>query len=279
MKQPLVQTAEETLAILAAGAYVAPSGKAVAFGAQVDAAVRGTKTLPPNEVDALVAGLRAGAAPSPPPRIEVTAETTAQAGRRLVEREGETRVAALNFASARRVGGGFLTGAKAQEEDLCRCSALFACLREQHAYYEANRAEPSHLYTDHLVYSPDVPFFRDDALALLEQPFLLSILTSPAPNAGAAHAQDPAVGPALHAALERRARQLLAVAAAEGHRTLVLGAWGCGAFRNDPDAVAPVFARLLAEEPLRGAFGRVVFAVYDSGGRNRAAFSRTFAAT
>jgi hypothetical protein len=256
VKQPLVQTAEETLAILTAGAYVAPSGKAVPLGARVDAAVRGTKTLRPDEVDALVAGLGAGAAPSSPPRIEVTGETTAQAGRRLVEREGETRVAALNFASARR-----------------------ACLREQHAYYEANRASPTHLYTDHLVYSPDVPFFRDDALALLEQPFLLSILTSPAPNAGAALAQHPGTERAVYVTLARRARQLLAVAAAEGHRTLVLGAWGCGAFRNDPDAVAPLFAGLLAEEPLRSAFSRVVFAVYDPAGRNRAAFSRMFAAT
>jgi uncharacterized protein (TIGR02452 family) len=260
----LVGVANETLAIIERGSYTAPSGKRVDVRAAVDAAVRGTVLYRPAALDALAVPPRPAGAPSP--RIEITPETTAEAGRRLVEAEGVERVAALNFASAKNAGGGFLRGAKAQEEDLSRCSALYSCLVTQRDYYDENRAHGSMLYTDHLIYSPDVPFFRDDRLDLLEAPFLLSILTAPAPNAGEASSHGRNEGHRVKQTLDERAGKVLAVAAAHGHSCLVLGAWGCGVFRNDPRDVADVFARWLAHERFRGAFDRVVFAVYDRGG-------------
>jgi uncharacterized protein (TIGR02452 family) len=75
--------------------------------------------------------------------------------------------------------------------------------------------------------------------------------------------RDPGARPSIRATLERRAHYVLRVAAAKNHRCLVLGAWGCGVFRNDPSEVADVFARALAHTSLQGAFDRVVFAVYD----------------
>jgi uncharacterized protein (TIGR02452 family) len=63
--------------------------------------------------------------------------------------------------------------------------------------------------------------------------------------------------------LKRRAEHILAVAAHHRHRVLVLGAWGCGVFQNDPHAVADVFARLLTTGHLAPAFTRIVFAIYD----------------
>jgi uncharacterized protein (TIGR02452 family) len=95
------------------------------------------------------------------PRIEVSDETTQVAARRLLQDEAVPELVLLNYASARNPGGGFLGGAKAQEEDLCRCSGLYACLITQPEYYEVNRAQASMLYTDHIIYSPRVPFFRD----------------------------------------------------------------------------------------------------------------------
>ncbi len=268
------QIAQDTLAIVERGSYVAPSGKTVDVRAAVDDAVRGTVLYRPGAID-----VKAPSAPraDAPLRVEVTSETTAAAARRLVEQEGERRVVALNFASAKNPGGGFLSGAKAQEEDLARCSALYTCQLTQPVYYQENRANPSMLYTDHILYSPDVPFFRDDAYRLLEAPFLVSIITAPAPNAGEAERRNESRG--VRGALEARAGKVLAVAEAHGHRCLVLGAWGCGVFRNDPKIVAEVFARWLDHEHLRGAFDRVVFAVYDRSKdqHNVSAFRAVFA--
>jgi uncharacterized protein (TIGR02452 family) len=176
----LTGVAQETLAIVERGNYTAPSGQTVDVRAAVDAAVRGTVLYRPGSLDGPAAprGVTDGA----PPRIEVTSETTTEAARRLVVVEREAHVVALNFASARSPGGGFLGGAKAQEEDLARGSALYACQLPQRAYYDANRACDSMLYTDHLIYSPDVPFFRDDRNGLLEAPFLVSIITAPRPR-------------------------------------------------------------------------------------------------
>jgi uncharacterized protein (TIGR02452 family) len=266
--------AQETLAITSRGAYEHASGARVDIGAAVTRAIEGTRLHRPGDYDALTP-----AAAKPNPTVfEVTGETTAEAARRLVEREGEARVAALNFASAKNPGGGFLGGAKAQEEDLARCSALYPCLITQRAYYEENRASGSMLYTDHLIYSPDVPFFRDERLELLPAPFLVSILTSPAPNAGAAttHGERAGVLPTLR----RRAEQVLRVMAHHGHAVLVLGAWGCGVFKNDPREVAGVFAELFAGATFERAFARVVFAVYDRSKEqaNRKAFDERFGA-
>src|SRR5262249_18102072 len=104
--------------------------------------------------------------------------------------------------------------------------------------------------------------------------FLVSILTSPAPNAGEAK-QHGESARAVRTTLERRAAQVLEVSAHHGHRVLVLGAWGCGVFQNDPHAVAQVFADLLADR-FSHAFARVVLAIYDrsKGQETRRAFDQ-----
>lgn len=255
----LTSVAAETVQFASRGEYAAPSGATIRIRDRVLAAVKGSVLYRPGSLDTWEPKERL----ERPATIEVTGETTAAAGRRLVEQEGEGRVAILNFASGKNPGGGFLRGAKAQEEDLARCSALYACLVEQRDYYDQNRASGSLLYTDHLIYSPDVPFFRDEQHALLERPFALSIITVPAPNAGEALQRDEGSEQDIRAALERRAAMVLAAAGAHGHRCLVLGAWGCGVFRNDSVEVADVFALWLGHPRFRGAFSRVVFAVYD----------------
>ncbi len=116
-----------------------------------------------------------------------------------------------------------------------------------------------------------MPFFRDDRLDLLEEPFLASVITSPAPNAGEALRRDPDARAEIRATLERRAAHVLAVAAQ--HREVILGAWGCGVFRNDPVEVAAVFHALL-DGSFRGVFARVVFAIYDRSGEKLRAFER-----
>jgi uncharacterized protein (TIGR02452 family) len=252
----LKDTAQQTLRILDQGSYVAPSGRVVAIGDAVAEAVAGTILFRPGETDAMIPSRSAGAC-----RIEITGETTGAAGRRLAA--SSAHVAVLNFASAKNPGGGFLGNAISQEEDLARASALYPCLLTQRAYYDFHRGSDSMLYSDHVIYSPGVPFFRGDRGELLEDAFRVAVITSPAPNAGEALRRDANARPAIERALVQRARVVLDVAASFEHRVLVLGAWGCGVFRNDPQMVANAFGRWLDDPRFAGVFERVVFAVYD----------------
>jgi uncharacterized protein (TIGR02452 family) len=252
--------ARETLSILDAGHYTNPSKRTVSIQPALSAAVSGTVCWQPEALASL---------PQSPGRhetvIEVTAERTQQAAHRLVTAEGEDPVL-LSFASARNVCGGFVNGARAQEEDIARCSGTHACLRDQHDYYEANRAETTLLYTDHLIYSPRVPFFRLKNRDLLEAPYLASVITAPAPNAGQARRRNPEIEAQLAEALHRRAGYVLALAASQHHDVVLLGAWGCGVFQNAPESVALVLRDHL-EGWAKGLFRRVVFGVYDPGRR------------
>jgi uncharacterized protein (TIGR02452 family) len=102
--------------------------------------------------------------------------------------------------------------------------------------------------------------FRDDRGRLLDEPYQVGMLTAAAPNLGAILRNEPGSAARVPAVLRRRAARVLEVAAAYGHRRLVLGAWGCGVFGNDPALVAEAFADGLRSVD---AFGHVVFAVLD----------------
>ena len=185
--------------------------------------------------------------------VEIANETTLGASRRLVERGA--RPLTLNFANGVVPGGGFLVGARAQEETLCRSSALFQTLRDDDMY-EAHRKRPREDSTDWAIYSPDVPVFRTDDGRELEQPWLLSFLTCAAPYA-------PTVGqPESGDLLQQRIHRVLAIARAYRHEALVLGAWGCGAFGNDVARTACDFHNAL-DSDFRGAFSHIVFAITD----------------
>ena len=119
------------------------------------------------------------------------------------------------------------------------------------------------LYTDYVIYTPDVPVFRGDDGALLEQPWPCSFLTSPAPFAMHYLGDHPDGMPSLEAAFRTRIAKVLSVAAFYGHEELVLGAWGCGAFGGDAEMVAPLFREAL-EGQFLGVFSKVVFAILDS---------------
>jgi uncharacterized protein (TIGR02452 family) len=245
--------ARETKAIVGAGRYEW-DGRAVDIAASVRAARRGSHLHLPEDPALDLIPTQAGAG-----SVEVTGETTLQAAARLAG-EGHASVAALNFASARQAGGGYLNGAEAQEEGIARASALADCLEEVPEFYEFHRRQADPRYSDRIVCSPTVPVFRDDAGALLARPYEVTFLTAAAPNAGALADQGRSAD--LRSLVSRRARRVLAAAVLHDQRALVLGAWGCGVFRNDPAVVADVFARLL-EDGYAGAFDRVTFAVLD----------------
>lgn len=186
-------------------------------------------------------------------RVQVANETTMAAGRRLIDQG--LRPLALNFANGVHPGGGFLDGARAQEEVLCRSSALYQTLVDD-AMYEAHALRPEPDSTAWAILSPDVPFFRTDDGTALREPWQLNVLTCAAPYA-------PRIGqPRSADLLEERIHRVLAVARAFGYDSLVLGAWGCGAFGNDPVRTAHDFREAL-ETDFTGEFQEVVFAIAD----------------
>ncbi|MEV0830210.1 TIGR02452 family protein [Nonomuraea rubra] len=256
--------------IAADGHYQAADGTTVEVGPALRDAVTGTVSHPP---DGPLAWKGAGTYAT---AFEVTGEGSLGAARRL-HLDGAAGIAVLNFASARNPGGGYLGGAKAQEEDLCRHSLLYPCLLRAPDYYAAHRASPDLLYSHRVIWSPGVPVHRDTDGRLLAEPYLVSFLTSPAPNAGQVLRRDPGAGERIRRALTERAGRVLAVAAHHGARTLVLGAWGCGVFRNDPREVAGAFHGHLTGD-FAGVFERVAFAVWDRDpdSANRAAFAGRF---
>lgn len=272
-REERIRVAQRTVEITEIGFYLAPSGRTVTIDELQKRAVSESRLYRPDDFENL---------PLPSPVfertiLEVTGETTLAAARRLVEESPSEDVLCLNFASARNPGGGVLSGAQAQEESLARSSGLYPCIAQMTEMYEFNRANSSLLYSDSMIHSPRVPVFCDDEGILLETPYTASFITAPAPNAGAVADNQRADSEKVLPTLRERARKVLLVAAAQGHATLVLGAWGCGVFRNDPRMVAEVFSGLLTGE-FNGCFERVVFAVFDSS-RNQAvigAFRQVF---
>ena len=230
------------------GVFETPSGRLVDWSQQVARAKSLCRSIPPSE----------SVLPPACPDIESTSvqvvnATTMQVAYGLVC-EGE-RPAVLNFANGISPGGGFLHGSRAQEEVLCRSSALYATLEGDQMYaYHLERPTPDS--TDWVIWSPEVPVFRDDAGVAHEQTWSCDVITSAAPVAQ--RVGQPLSGDLL----EQRIRRIFAVAAAERSTTLVLGAWGCGAFGNDPVRTARDFRSALENE-FSGWFTRVVFAITD----------------
>ena len=254
------QLAKETLSILEAGSYTPKGGKPVSIRTIQRACEKGTVLYFPEGLAKLSAPDSNGSATE----FEVSKETTLEAARRLSQELGLEKVACLNFASAKNAGGGFLSGSQAQEESLARSSGLYRSQGRAWGYYDANRNCETCLYTDHMIFSPDVPVIRDDSGQLLESPYTVSMITAPAVNAGALRQKEPDKIGEISSVMRRRAGYVLAVAHEHGCEHLILGAWGCGVFQNDPEEVAKVFAELLLDEGgFAGVFRRVVFAIPD----------------
>lgn len=200
--------------------------------------------------------------------IELRALDTVQALYDL-QRPYQGRVCALNFASYKNPGGKFLDGSKAQEEALCHASTLYPILAQCQDYYNYNKRNLNFgLYTDRALYTPDVVFFYEG------QNFKADVITCAAPNLLAfdRFMTDVKMMEKNIKALEQRCKFVLDVAESEGVDTLILGAWGCGVFRQNPDIVSEFFYKYIPACTIP----RIIFAVLDKKGKHYAAFERAF---
>ncbi|MEM9543663.1 MAG: TIGR02452 family protein [Cyanobacteria bacterium P01_E01_bin.42] len=259
------QIANETTRILEQGYYQTPSDRLVNIADELQQCLTKTQFYDPDRLEKICDRILEQSPQFEQTTFSVINETTLQGAARLSQNEEITRIGVLNFASAKNPGGGFLKGAHAQEESLARSSGLYRSLLKAPQYYEYHRQQQSCLYSDRMIYSPQCPVFRKDDGTFLERPYYVDFITSPAPNAGAIARNSPREIPKIPATLQERSQKILALAASYNCDTLVLGAWGCGVFRNDPQMVAEIFVGHLGVE---GKFWRrfrtVLFSVLDS---------------
>jgi len=153
--------------------------------------------------------------------------------------QGTGKTACLNFASARKPGGGFLNGAMAQEEFLAYSSTLYPTLIKFPEFY--NQKHKDNTYSDTIIYSPNITFFRNSMLQLAP-PIIADVITMAAPNASATRNNITREDIFMH-----RIQKICTVARQEKVENLILGAWGCGVFKNNPEIVADCFKKCLSE--------------------------------
>jgi len=203
------------------------------------------------------------------------------------------RTCVLNFASAGNPGGGVVNGSSAQEEALCRCSTLFFNLNTDamwDGFYSPHRAARDPIHNDDAIWTPRVIVFKGDTAFPRTLPesewYEVDVISCAAPNLrehpsnrmnngdGDRHVYlAPAELRAIH---ERRLSRILDIAAANRAEAIILGAFGCGAFRNDPAVVAAAAATVVPR--YRTHFNVIEFAIYCRPGdtRNIDAFKRAF---
>ncbi len=249
--------AKETLEICEKGYYSTENEQEIIISEQLEKMVSTTLLVSTDDLDKL--SKKEIAAKHTSTVIEITGEQSIEAIHRLAK-EGN-RLLCLNFASAKNPGGGFLNGALAQEESLAISSALYASQLKAFAFYETHRAMKSCMYSDTMIFSPDVPVFRNKKGELLDQPSSCSMITSAAVNAGVVKRKEPNRIDEISILMDKRIDKMFALAHHHKMDTLVLGAWGCGVFQNDPEQIAQLFNKHIHGK-YKNAFHKIVFAIY-----------------
>lgn len=168
-------------------------------------------------------------------------------------------VAVLNFASFKNPGGKFIQGSMAQEESLCHVSFLYNVLKEfDSTFYAYNRSHVNRsMYMDRAIYSPNIRFEHNPKYVSC------GVITCAAPNIGAGSKYYGVTDSENCTALYSRCKFVLDIAEDQCVDTLILGAFGCGVFRQNPYTVANMFKKLLTNYKYR--FSRVIFAIPNSG--------------
>ena len=156
---------------------------------------------------------------------------------------GRGKTIALNFANAMYAGGGYILGGNAQEEALCRASMLYYTIKTAKTYYHANRLHVLPDYTNHMIYSRNVPVIRDNSGNLLESPEICDFITCPAVNR--TFAKFLFSQKKLNLIMEQRIENIIRLCAVHKPDVLILGAFGCGVFGNTREIVYPQFEKAI----------------------------------
>lgn len=215
------------------------------FGSEIEACAKGAKIYEDGDGREL---------PIPDARFKATETrvTTDFASQALFSAKG--RAAVVDAASFTRPGGNYADGAFGPEQALCADSILYPVLCElKESYYDKNRGwESGMLFTDRALYLEDVTFSRKGNMKKA------GVVVIAAPNRTRA-LENHRSPEGCDQALSFRIEAIMRIAAAGGADSLVVGAFGCGSYGNDPAQVAGLFGAWLDAHP--GVFEEVVFAV------------------
>ena len=261
------QVFKETTAIIRDGYYIAPSGKRMDIHMQSMIAGERCYHKELNPVNSM-------------PKVEGGTKILVEKGDCLIAAERLVaegyNPALLNFASAGHPGGGVETGARAQEETICRRSTLTRSIYSFDSKYahkygythrEGNNYPISQSLDFSMIYSPDVTVFREagQEYKLMEHPFNIAVITNAALNLGGSHAicltPDGHMSVKAKDITRNKIRAILRIGLIKGHDSLVLGAFGCGAFHNPPQEMAQLFKEVLAEAEFVDRYRLIVFAI------------------
>ena len=267
IKQHNARVFRETTAIIRDGQYISPSGQRIGLDMQrmIDGSACYHQELPRVEAPRVEGGTT----------VMVEVNDCLKAAERLVN-EGYNP-ALLNFASASYPGGGVTTGARAQEETICRRSTLTRSIFSFDAGYAsmfhyAHRPGNNYPLIRPLdfsaVYSPAVTVFREAGpdYKLMEHPFQIGVITNAALNFRSRygfHLTDDGHMPEQAKTITRnKIRTIFRIGLMHGHDSLVLGAWGCGAFRNPPREMAQLFKEVMEEDEFKDRFRLITFSIF-----------------
>ncbi|KAK7036474.1 hypothetical protein VNI00_011671 [Paramarasmius palmivorus] len=268
-RSPRVKIAEQTLEAIEKGSYTLNGNT---HPLNIETLERSTRYYAP---DSMLSNWRQKPKDSPTKdtTISIIEMTTLEGARYLSQNmtsqpqsspaPSRNTIGVLNFASAKKPGGGFLTGAQAQEESIARSSTLYPSLMTNIAqtFYSHHLKDKKNFYYTHaMIYSSNVVVFRDDDGNWVE-PLSIDVLTSAAVNAGEVRKNaeaDPEEK--IEKEMKERMARVLYLFEMRGTKNLVLGSFGTGVFQNKVPLIASIWAELLSTR-YQHSFDHVAFAI------------------
>ena len=252
---------QHTVSVVKAGGYYSEHGENVELP---DSATMQRKSvflsteLPPAQ----------GTASPDPTTVEIINDDCLVVAKQL--KDNGFNPAVLNMASNRNPGGGVKNGAGAQEENIFRRTNLYCSLYQFAPYateYGLKKSSFQYPLNDNYggVYTPDACVFRgteQDGYPLLDQCFAMSFITVPAMNRPALDKNGKIV-PEHVVIIMNKMRTVFRIGLEHGHDSLVLGAWGCGAYRNPPSQIAHLFHEIMMENEFKNKYRKIAFAIIE----------------
>lgn len=173
----------------------------------------------------------------------------------------KSKIGLLNFADGTERGGGVADGLRTQEEDICRTTSLY------HTLLKVNYP----IKSDEIVVSKDVILIKNSSYTDLQSPVNIDyVLTK-----DAVISYDGKFTKAMYEEMERRIELIINTAYSLKVDILILGAFGCGAFRNPPQDIAYLFKKSINRQPYKSQFKEVVFAILEKGDTLNSIFKQT----